>query len=87
MNDPSTYKRVRRNTLEQLQTETGNILCRLKDNEYLKYKYHDLSLTQTDTMLAKSCGLPKIHKVSFPGHPIISLVNSSTFKLAQFLLS
>ena len=36
-------------------------------------------------MLAKGYGLPKIHKEGFPVRPIISLINSPTYKLAKFL--
>ena len=57
----------------------------LNRNDYLRIKYHDYALTLTDTMLGKRYVLPKIHKEGFPVRPIISLINSPTYKLAKFL--
>ena len=85
LNDSTTCERVICNPLENLQCDTLTISRRLNLNDYLKIKYHDYVLTLTGTMLTESCGLPKIHKEGFSVHPIISLINSPTYKLTKFL--
>ena len=81
----STYIPITRNPFKKLQCSTSNILNRLNDNDYLKYKVHNNQLTLTNTVLAKCYGLPKIHKEDTPLCPIISLINSLTHFLAKIL--
>ena len=45
----------------------------------------DHKLTQTDTLLAKLYGLPKIHKIGFTLRPIISLLFTPTYDLAKII--
>ena len=71
--------------MKKLQTSTSNILKRLNDNLFLKYKFHNNQLTLTNTVIAKCYGLPKIHKQDTPLRPIISLINSPTHILAKIL--
>ena len=84
LSNTSTYIPITKNPLKKLQSNTSNILKRLNDNEFLKYKFHNNQLL-TNTVLAKCYGLPKIHKQDIPLRPIISLINSPTHFLAKIL--
>ena len=83
--DSSTYIKIIKNPLNKLQKNTSNILKKLNSEGLLKYKYHNNSLTLTNTVLAKGYGLPKIHKPNAPLRTIISLINSPTHFLAKVL--
>ena len=85
LSNTSTYISITRNPLKKLQSSTSNILKRLNDNEFLKYKFHNNQLTLTNTVLTKCYDLPKIHKQHTPLRPIISLINSPTHFLAKIL--
>ena len=39
--------------------------------------------TQTDTMISRIYGLPKIHKIGCPLQPVVSSINSPTYFLSQ----
>ena len=53
----------------KVTNKTSNILKRLNDNEFFKYKLHNNQLTLTNIVLAKCYGLPNIHKQDTPLHP------------------
>ena len=78
MLDSTTYKRVICKVLEDLQRDSSDHLCRFNNDDYLNIKYHDHALTLSDTMLAKSYGLHKIHKEGFP-------INRSPLRLISLL--
>ena len=84
-NDKSTYIKIDKDPLKDLQNDVKNILQYLNENNYLYQKYKNNHLTQTNTVLARAYGLLKIHKVSNPCRPVISLINSPTYMLAKFL--
>ena len=79
LNDNNTYRKIKRNSLTQLQKNTQELLKYLNNNEFLDKKYNNIQLSQTNTTLAKAYGLPKIHKDNIPIRPIISAVNSPTY--------
>ena len=81
----STYIPITRNPFKKLQSSTSNILKRLNDNDFFKYKFHNNQLTLTNTVLAKCYGSLKIHKQDTPLRPIIPLINSPTIFLAKIL--
>ena len=85
LNDTATYIQLTENPLNKLQTKTSKILRDLNDNDFFETKYNVRALTHTDTMLAKKYGLVKLHKENRPVRPIISLVNSPTYKLASVI--
>ena len=85
LSNTSIYIPITRNPLKKLQSSTFNILKRLIDNGFLKYKFHNNQLTLTNTVLAKCYCLPKIHKQDTPLRPIISFINSTTHFLAKIL--
>ena len=39
--------------------------------------------TQTDTMIPRIYGLPRIHKIGCPLQPVVSSINSPTYFLSQ----
>lgn len=78
-------KKKRRPFLRKLQLEVYRRLKKLNDGNCLKRKYLDVQLTQTDTVLARMYGLPKIHKIGNPLRPIISLRGSPTHFIAKVL--
>ena len=83
--DKSTYKIIKRNPLRNLQEKVKNILQSLNEQKFLIHNYHNNKLSQSNTMLAKAYGLPKVHKPNHPYRPIISLVKSPTHFLATIL--
>ena len=85
LSNTSTYIPITKNPFKNLQSSTSNILKRLNDNDFSKYKFHSNQLTLTNTVLAESYGLPKIHKQDIPLRPIISLINSLTHFLDKIL--
>ncbi|KAL7291732.1 hypothetical protein TKK_0014519 [Trichogramma kaykai] len=85
LSDRSTYKKIAKNPIVRLQSGVFEILQYYNDNDFLSYKYHKNNLNQTNTILAKCYGLPKIHKPSLSFRPIISTINSPTHFLASVL--
>ena len=85
LNDESTYKKVHKNPLKTLQSNSYKILQELNSNGFLHKNFHKNFLTQTNTMLSKAYGLPKIHKIDVPLRPIISTINSPTHFLSKLL--
>ena len=83
--DKSTYNEIRKSPLKKMQTEVYNLLKAWNANNFLKRKYKDIELTQTDTSLPKAYGLVKIHKQNRPCRPVISTVGSPLYNLAQIL--
>ena len=81
LSDTTTYETIKKNPFKKLQTNTSTSLKNLNNNNYLRTKFHNNSLSCTNTTLAKCYDLPKIHKKYVPVRPIISLINSPT----QFL--
>ena len=53
LSNTSTYIPITRNPFKNLQSSTSNILKRLSDNDFLKYKFYNNQLTLTNTVLAK----------------------------------
>ena len=85
--DTKTYKIINKNPLSSLQKNVHQFLSFLNDNEFLQKKYHNNSLTQTNTVLPKAYGLPKIHKEGITLRPIIFSINSPVHFLAKILNS
>ena len=91
LNDESTYKKIEKDPLQDLQKRTYQFLKRWNINGYLTKKFHRYSLTQTNTCLARLYGLPKVHKVIFDnnGHvickfrPVVSTIGTPTHFLAK----
>ena len=53
-----------------------------KNQKINKAEYHFLNCFKG--VIPRFYGLPKIHKVSVPLHPIVSLINSPTYNLSKF---
>ena len=85
LSDTTVYEKIKKNPLKKLQLDTSTILKNLNNNDYLCTKFHNNSLSCSNTTLAKCYGLPKIHKKDVPFRPIISLVNSPTHFLAKII--
>ena len=83
--DKKFYSVCKRSPLKSLQNKVHKILSSFNDNEYLNRSYHNFSLTQSNTVLPKAYGLPKIHKPDIPIRPIISTINSPTHFLAKII--
>ena len=85
LNDQKTYIILRKNPLPKLKTYVHKLLTRLNNNGYLQKKYHNNQLTQTNTVLPRAYGLPKIHKNNTPLRPIISTIGSPTHFLSKII--
>ena len=62
---------------------TKYVWNRFKNEKLSKAKYHFLQ--NSKGIIPRVFGLPKIHKVSVPLHPIVFFINSSTYNLSKFL--
>ena len=93
LNDSSTYIQLDFNPLTQLRKDTQNFLHVWNINGFLNKSYHDWALTQTDTVLPRLYGLPKIHKIimdhngilHYKLRPVLSTINTPTHFLAKFI--
>ena len=86
LNDPSTYKPVSFNPLNKMQSEFNKQLKQLS----LKYpdsKNFILSFKSFLPSLPYAYGLPKLHKPNCPLRPIISNINSPSYKLSKTVAS
>ena len=84
LDDPPVYKKLAENPLSNMQTEFNKGLteiCKKYDN----VKDHLKSFNSRLPSLPYMYGLPKIHKENVPYRPIISNVNSPSYKLAKWL--
>lgn len=66
-----------------MQKETYGLLRTLNENDCLKRRYRNTSLTQTNTCLSRIYGFPKIHKEGNPIRPIVSIRDSPTEFMAN----
>ena len=95
LNDTSTYTKLDHNPLKDLRTATKDFLTIWNVNGFLQKEYHKYSLTQTDTVLPKLYGLPKVHKIytdeagirRYKLRPVLSTVNTPTKKFAKYFSS
>ena len=85
LSDKNIYKHIKWNPLHKFQKNVHNLLKDWNDKEYLNKQFHNFSLTQTNTNIARCYGLPKIHKKDVPLRPIISTINSPTHFLSKIL--
>lgn len=83
--DTDTYNDVKRNPLRSLQSKVNNILLNFNDNNYLDFNYDKNCLTQTNTVIPRAYGLPKIHKLNYLLRPIISTINSPIHFLSKLI--
>lgn len=75
------------NFLTNRQKDVYEIFKHFDDLALFGNNFNVKNYTQTDTLLAKCYGLPKIHKIDIPMRPIISTVNSPTESLSKIFLN
>lgn len=85
LSDVTTYESLSRNPINKVRAEAKEILHRWNNNKYLKREYSNFTISQTDTVLAKIYGLPKIHKVDIPLRPIVSCIGTPFEFLSKFI--
>ena len=84
LSDSSTYCEVQRNPTNALQTKVNNELMILKRTSLIseeEYKF----LRSTTSSIPRFYPLIKTHKINNPIRPLISFIDSPTYKLAKFL--
>ena len=80
----SEYVVCKKNPTETVSKKVSRILNDLQNKGYITNKLR-LNLVSGGHMTPRIYGLPKIHKENAPLRPIVSFMNSPTYKLAQFL--
>ena len=88
LSDETNYKVVNENPLKKLQSDTKSFLQSWNNKKYFykglePIKYHRFKFSQTDTMLSRIYGLPKIHKLGYPLRPVVSSISSPIYFLSQ----
>ena len=84
LNDEATYKKLNRNTTQSLKNKINSTLKKLKDKDSFDRETY-LSLYCSTAVTPTFYGLIKIHKVGEPIRPIVSFVESPTYRTAQLL--
>lgn len=77
-------KLITRNPLPKMVREVDNLRKIVSETFGLRYKW---SLNVPNPTLAKLYGLPKIHKVGNKMRPIVSSINSPSYKMAKWFVS
>ncbi|XP_047504100.1 uncharacterized protein LOC125049061 [Pieris napi] len=83
LNDVNTYKKVDKDPTNKVIKQTSSLLTKYSETLSLDVK----SLTTACVKPPKMYGLPKIHKHNNPLRPIVSHIDSPTYKLAKHLVS
>lgn len=81
LNDEATYKKVNYNPTSRVSTKVNRLLQEFPNKEMIK------QLRPQNPTSPKIYGLPKIHKPDWPLRPIVSQIDSPTYKLASHLSS
>ena len=84
LDDPITYTVIPTVDLIAAKSEIDQILASLYVNEYLTKKQFK-HLRKVEPKLPVLYGLPKIHKKDCPFRPIVSQINSPSYKINKYL--
>jgi len=84
LKDSSTYEKIQKNPVKNLEQKLNNILKRWFSLGFIS-KQELYSLRNTDCSLSKAYGLPKIHKAGTPLRIIVSSINSTLYFFAKYL--
>lgn len=82
--DELTCKQITRNPLPKMVRESDELRKKVSEKFGLRYKW---SLNVSNPTVAKLYGLPKIHKVGNKMRPIVSSINTPSYKLAKWFMS
>ena len=88
LSDNNSYEQLVSDPLPTLQKKTKDLLRSWNSKRYLHknkkvHMFHPYKFTQTDAMIARIYGLPKIHKVGAPLRPVVSCIGFPTYFLSQ----
>lgn len=84
LNDPETYKIIKKNPTKRKETTMNNILATLLTKKYIDKYTHDKLFTKTST-IAKLYAVVKTHKEGNPVRPIVSYVSDPTYETSKYL--
>ncbi|XP_067216923.1 reticulocyte-binding protein homolog 1 isoform X1 [Linepithema humile] len=84
LDDKNTYNTIQKDPTNKLTTNLRNVLTRWKNQKYIDEKTYRC-LLETDGVLPRAYGVPKIHKEGNPLRIIISTINSPLYKIATYL--
>lgn len=84
VNDAQTYSKLPRDPTSKIQTKNNALIKKLQENNILDNDTSK-SLKIYNAICPKIYGLPKIHKENRPLRPIVSCINSPTYKLSKYL--
>ena len=78
--DPMTYKKLNKDPTANILRKTNSIIKRSTIPPDVQR-----NLTASEALSPRLYGLPKIHKSNVPLRPIVSAINSPTYKIAKYL--
>lgn len=84
INDPTTYKEMKKNPTKQLQDKNNKLIDNLLKKEYIDIQTSK-QLKINNSQSPKIYGLPKLHKQNCPLRPIVSCIQSPFYKLSKYL--
>ncbi|KMQ83928.1 reverse transcriptase [Lasius niger] len=84
LGDRETYKLIKKDPTRKLTTSLRDLLTRWRNSEFISKSTYRF-LYNSDGVLPRAYGLPKIQKQNWPLRLIVSSLNSPLYQLASFL--
>lgn len=84
LQDTTTYLQLKSDPTLRVQTDINNLIKKWIRKGYLT-EQTGKNMMNHASVIPKIYGLPKIHKENYPLRPIVSCINSPTYKLSKFI--
>jgi len=85
LEDKNTYSCLNQNIhIKNVQTQSNNIIKKLHESKHIDKQTYERLICHNGTM-AKIYGLVKIHKEGYPLRPVVSTIDTPTYKLSRFI--
>lgn len=84
LNDSNTYSIVNKNSIRKIETELNSILTRWTNKGFIE-PHNKRFLYDSDALLPRAYGVPKIYKAEVPLRIIVSTVNSPLHRISCYL--
>ena len=82
--DTPTYRRLPRDPTASQESKISRTQLKLKKEKKIPLRVYD-KLRPSGSQPPRIYGLPKIHKLDVPLRPIVSCINSPTYRLSQHI--
>lgn len=84
VSDHETYRKVKTDPTLRIQKSNNIIVERWIDNKYIS-ELEGKRLITNNASISRFYALPKIHKENTPFRPIVSSIDSPTYRLSKFI--